>query len=356
MEMREIHNKLRHDNINTTLATVTLYIRQFAVLGINCFTILMRQTNVIWILFFGATLAAQELASMNPDITEGQMQITLNVVITVLKEVSNLTNFGRLCKVCWPYILPVACTLLFFVYNGGITLGDSENHRFFPHLAMPLHLIFIFSLLDGWVLRSIIKFMLYRVTPEESTTVHSRLQVGVRAGRNWHEWALRLLLHVAGLGAVCAALTYFSIGHIFILSDNRHYTYYLWKRFMSHRHMRACLGFVYYPCLYVFFKRLLVRKGTIWTLGFAVALCLTLVPTPLLELRYFTPGIALALLVMGGSEDEGGSRVSKFVDRAVLWYNVFLCVLVNSLVLFVYFYRFWQDGAREQGDLSRFMW
>ena len=42
--------------------------------------------------------------------------------------------------------------------------------------------------------------------------------------------------------------------------------------------------------------RLHRRQGPLWVLIFLIALSLTLVPTPLLEPRYFSPGVVLALL------------------------------------------------------------
>ena len=336
--LREAHSK------SSSGSSASLFARQFAAHAINCAAILMRQTNAIWVLFFGATLALQELARMDAGVTEGQLTITPHLLRKVLREVSDTSNFKRLVYVCWPYILPVGCAVIVFAYNGSVTLGDKENHRFFLHLAMPLHMIFIFSLLDGWLLRSALR----RLLGVGSSAGEAPPTPFFVAGRSWREWLQSqrpalpgrrsLLAHCCGLLSVCSALGFFSLGHIFVLSDNRHYTYYLWKRMLSSRPLRMCLGFVYYPCAYTFFKRMEAKKGTLWTAGFAAAAGLTLIPSPLLELRYFTPAVALALLVMGGG-DEDASRGAKFIDCAVLWYNVFLCGLANATVLFIYLYR-----------------
>jgi membrane glycosyltransferase len=53
---------------------------------------------------------------------------------------------------------------------------------------------------------------------------------------------------------------------------------------------------VYALCGCVTIHRLLQLRGPLWVLIFLVALAITLIPTPLLEPRYFTPGVVLAVL------------------------------------------------------------
>jgi membrane glycosyltransferase len=53
---------------------------------------------------------------------------------------------------------------------------------------------------------------------------------------------------------------------------------------------------VYALCGCVTIHRLLRLRGPLWLLIFLVALAITLIPTPLLEPRYFTPGVVLAIL------------------------------------------------------------
>ncbi len=52
-----------------------------------------------------------------------------------------------------------------------------------------------------------------------------------------------------------------------------------------------------YSCgVLVALRRLARTKGALWLLIFLVAAAITLVPTPLLEPRYFTPGVVIAVL------------------------------------------------------------
>jgi len=72
--------------------------------------------------------------------------------------------------------------------------------------------------------------------------------------------------------------------------------FYLWKRYLSSPTWRLLLSPVYAlgACATVY--RLRLRRGPVWVAIFMVALVVTLVPTPLLEPRYFTPGVVVALL------------------------------------------------------------
>lgn len=74
--------------------------------------------------------------------------------------------------------------------------------------------------------------------------------------------------------------------------------FYLWKRYLSSFTYRLLLCPVYalFACLTLY--RLRLQRGPVWILIFLVALVVTLVPTPLLEPRYFTPGVVVAMLNM----------------------------------------------------------
>ena len=65
---------------------------------------------------------------------------------------------------------------------------------------------------------------------------------------------------------------------------------------LSHHRIRQLLVPLYSICIMVGLNRLKQARGVIWVLIFLVACCISLVPTPLLELRYFTPGVVIAAL------------------------------------------------------------
>ena len=83
------------------------------------------------------------------------------------------------------------------------------------------------------------------------------------------------------------AVRYGTIVHPFLLADNRHYTFYVWRRIIN---ARLWTRYALVP-VYVFsgmsFVRILSKKQSgLWILGWLLATCLTLVPSPLIEPRY----------------------------------------------------------------------
>ena len=109
------------------------------------------------------------------------------------------------------------------------------------------------------------------------------------------------------------AVAHGTIEHPFLLSDNRHYSFYAWRL------LKRLLGPVGAPgrtaatalagaAAFAWVRRLLVEASSssstgsngfprAWFLGFALAAALSLVPSPLLEFRYFTPAVAVACLL-----------------------------------------------------------
>jgi len=96
------------------------------------------------------------------------------------------------------------------------------------------------------------------------------------------------------IGGVCLLLG--SKAHPFLLADNRHYMFYLWQRLLQHYSVRVLLTPVYGFAMLYTIQDLLQQKQSLWTLIFTIAAALTLLPTPLLEPRYFTTPLVIGLL------------------------------------------------------------
>lgn len=136
-----------------------------------------------------------------------------------------------------------------------------------------------------------------------------------------------------------------SIAHPFLLADNRHYAFYLWRRVIDcHPMARYALG----PA-YLFAARLirdrLATSPTLTVLPmllFIVITALSLIPTPLLEPRYFiVPFVVLRLHFPAPSR-----------ARLLMEWVTYVVVLVVTVEVFVRRPFRWE--GRE--DLMRFMW
>ncbi|CAM9136447.1 unnamed protein product [Pylaiella littoralis] len=227
-----------------------------------------------------------------------------------------------------PLAVPVVLFATFvWGFNGGaVVIGDKDNHSPGgpPHFAQLAYLVAVGASLWGVV-----------GDPE------ALLGRATRSG--FAEWVRRT--GVTGVAAIVAgvavALWRYSLAHPFLLSDNRHYTFHVWRRLLSNVCVRVALAPAYVLCGWVVISRLLRRKPPLWVLTFAGAAAVVLVPSPLLEPRYLTIPVLLAHL-------ESTERSWKS-----LLVGVVMCAAVNAVTIYIFLARpfAWYDCG-----LARFMW
>lgn len=92
----------------------------------------------------------------------------------------------------------------------------------------------------------------------------------------------------------------YSLAHPFLLSDNRHYPFYVWQRLLSRVYVRVALAPVYVFCGWLVTSRLLRRKPPLWVLTYAGAAAVVLVPSPLLEPRWDVDVVVVFAVVEHG--------------------------------------------------------
>ncbi|CAN0507475.1 unnamed protein product, partial [Laminaria digitata] len=133
----------------------------------------------------------------------------------------------------------------------------------------------------------------------------------------------------------------YTLSHPFILADNRHYTFYVWRHVLRHKVLRSLLAPVYVFCGWLVLSRLLERKPPLWVVAYVVAAALVLVPSPLIEPRYLTVPVFLAHL-----ESRGRGKVSLLT-------GVVSCAAFNAATIFIFVTRpfVWHDES-----LGRFLW
>ncbi|KAJ1890986.1 glucosyltransferase [Kickxella alabastrina] len=105
--------------------TVSLRDRHWAAGGLGFLSLWVRQTNVIWVVFVASTVALRQV--------HGSMG----------EQVKLLASWclSKRAVVLAPYAMVVALFAGFVVANGGIVLGDKENHRADMHLTQILYFL-----------------------------------------------------------------------------------------------------------------------------------------------------------------------------------------------------------------------
>jgi len=146
--------------------------------------------------------------------------------------------------------------------------------------------------------------------------------------------------HALGLLLTFSMLVYGSKSHPFLLADNRHYTFYFWRWFLSKQVVRILLTPIYYFLIIRTMIHLRQRRGPIWIIIFLVATFITLLPASLLELRYFTPGILIFAL-------NGSLRVSSSLYILIGIFTIADFIMITNFLERTYI---WPDGS-----IARFM-
>jgi alpha-1,2-glucosyltransferase len=334
----------------------------------SCAALLFRQTNGVWAAFIlgDAVLRSHPRRALH----RGAADLGDWSVAAVAKGVRAATTGalwspgprGGAPRAVLALALPVVALAVFVVhYNGGrIALGDVANHTPCLHWAQLAYFV---------AFAAAFRFPLL---PAALGALRNALR-GARVARC-------VACAAAALGALGAAVHFGSFEHPFTLSDNRHYTFYIWKRVLGRgRGARLALVPAYALALWLLVYGILLRPGqrvpaaqgaavgnegageerakrarrgstssdaarppsALLVLGFALCTAAVLVPARLIEPRYFTvPWVLLHL--HAGFESAW---------HAALPLGVFAAANAATVYLFVARPFQWPDGST-----ARFMW
>jgi len=199
-----------------------------------------------------------------------------------------LRNPTAVVRIVTPYLPVFAGFIAFLVWNGGIVLGHKENHQPVTHWPQ---LCYFLTFGTAMLLPTLVRGGLEK-------TVREALFTGLGS-------PIRVSLTAVFFAAILAAVRQFTIWHPFLRADNRHYVFYLLRWiFLPYPWMKYAITPIYLACGWLWAWRLRRAVSLTWLLGFIAASILTLVPSPLIEPRYFLiPTIILRIQI-------GRARVS----------------------------------------------
>ncbi|KAJ1824590.1 glucosyltransferase [Coemansia sp. RSA 2671] len=282
----------------------------------------LRQTNVIWIVFIGASAALREIQQRANIVHPGDS--LLGSIGQLLKWAAGMDRgVLRVMQLLLPYALVATCFAAFVHVNRGIVLGDKSNHE--PVLHIP----------------QILYFCSY-------TVGISAPAILPLASPRWfvRQFTVPKLVFSLMLGmAMAICIGRYTIEHPFLLSDNRHYPFYIWKNvFRRHWIFRYALIPPYIYALAALNRSLSMDTTALWRLGLALCTAAVLVPSPLLEFRYFTVPYFFVRLHIA----------SRTTTRAVLLEALWFAA-INAATIWVFINRPFA-WASEPGQLQRFMW
>lgn len=230
--------------------------------AVSCF---FRQTNIIWCAF--SMVALLDARAQSKKLYTNRIpHDTVALIKSSLKR--------------WPLFLPYAVVGLMFcaflVINGGITMGDKENHVMTFHLMQLFYCVTFFAVftIPLWASFSIM-------------TSYIKENFMTNKGLFFNAWFLPTLAYV---------IHDFTIIHPFVLADNRHYTFYIVRRFImrSESSKYELIPIYHFSCYIVW--ELAKQSVQPWSssnsslimfLALLGASAITIIPTPLFEPRYY---------------------------------------------------------------------
>ena len=142
----------------------------------------------------------------------------------------------------------------------------------------------------------------------------------------------------------------FSYTHDFILADNRHYSYYYFKKIFNIFHFRTLLIVGLISVLSIILSNININSKLI---AWFICSFLAIVPSKLFEFRYFSLStIILLLLVKDEIIGIEGLSLKKCLYSKV---NLIWIISINCVTLFMFIYKPFVNSYFES-DYSRFMW
>lgn len=325
------------DQVATAMVLLTLCLhlagRDWLASFTGILAVLCRQTNIVWVFLCGATAAGhilvteirlhQATTKHPPTIsltTAGQLrELGIGVADLVRGHTWKLMRVLGLALVrCGGYVMVGLGFLAFVHLNNGVVVGDRSAHVATCHLTQLAYFAAFFSALT-------LPFAV-KNTPDFVTFARQNL------------WKALLV------SLVMVLVIYFNtVAHPYLLADNRHYTFYIWRKiFMRHWTVKYLLTPIY---LFGFYHicQSLVKSDLIFKLVLPLCVTMNVVPQLLLEFRYF---ILPHLLVR--AQIKPNCWKSLAIETVML-------ISVNFVTIYMFLYKPFQ-WDHEPGDQQRFMW
>lgn len=295
--------------------------------------ILFRQTNIIWVVFCAGLVVRKELQLWLKEVY-GKKDVALeklndwemlHFATTKLFEHAVKRNkiiiklVKNIVMNVIPYVLVGVGFGVFIILNNGIVVGDRTQHEACLHFPQLFYFLAvtnsfaIFQMSSPWKILDFLKFCYKR----------------------W-QWVILFI------GIAFLMVHYYTYEHMYLLGDNRHYTFYVWhKIYRRHEYVKYLLIPGYLYCSWTFLHGL-QHRDVLWKILFFVCLAASTVPQKLLEFRYFILPYLIYRINM---------RYSTLVG---LLHEILLYTAVNAATLYLFTQKPFKWAHED--SVQRFMW
>ena len=295
------------------LYTSKNYILRF-LSGILC--VLIRQNNIIWV---NLLLLSDSISLLQNFFNNKSLKKLLEYITsTIIKNIDIL-------------IIDLLF-IIFFIYNNfSIVLGDKSHHNIVFHLAQMNHLL-IFSIL---------------FFPVFNLKVLRNLNKLLKSKKKAARFIL-IFIVILSFVLICNSFSYV---HDFILSDNRHYIFYYFKKIYLKDNLRYAL-LIYISLSYSIIindNLLLLKDNKIISWFICSLLCL--IPAKLVEIRYFLPSYVIFIILINYNKDG----FEDLYQNIFHWFNLMVHLIINIISIYIFAFRAFENKFMNN-EISRFMY
>ena len=318
----------------------------------------------------------------------------VSLMTCLSKALSQPTQLPDLLLALAPYLTLLTAFAAFVVWNGGVVLGDKSNHTATIHLPQMLYIWPYFTFFSWPIIYPYLSALplgllakLSKLAPLESMLIFKRRGL-----------MPRLWLTCSFIAAACLVVRYNTIVHPFLLADNRHYMFYVFRLLMRRWWIKYAVTPIYVCCAWACIQALGARPfntktregndsvgdnraferrsnklnnprvpdginsaSTTFVIIWLATTTLQLITAPLVEPRYFIlPWIFWRMHVpiqqyppADDSSTPQATRMAGLDHR--LWMETAWFLLINAVTgyIFLNWEFFW---PQEPEQVQRFMW
>ncbi|KAL2250517.1 UNVERIFIED_CONTAM: Dol-P-Glc:Glc(2)Man(9)GlcNAc(2)-PP-Dol alpha-1,2-glucosyltransferase [Sesamum indicum] len=360
-------------SLTAVLAMYLLILKKKFLLSslLGALSVLIRQTNIIWMLFVACAgviefaeshqrnsaevvdfsrsrekddlFANRKGASMISNLRKrragsgardknkfpSQITIPMTHSSGLFDEIQNIiiiswNHFWELLVSFSPFFMVFVAFVAFVRWNGSIVLGAKDAHAVSPHFAQLLYFAAVSA-----VFMLPVHFSLDQVAVLFQQFRKNKLL-------NFFQWLMALTISFL-------SVQFFSIAHPYLLADNRHYPFYLWRKVINfHWSTKYLMVPLYVYSWLSIVSNLAKDQKKLWVLVYFVACAASLVPAPLIEFRYYT--IPFFFLILHTNITDHKSWLVMGV----------LYLAINCFTMYVFLFR--PFSWKHEAGTQRFIW
>ena len=323
------------DQVSTAMVLLTLCLQLSGQPWLSAFSgllsVLCRQTNIVWVFLCGALSAASILVTevrLHQASTKNPPTISLTAAGQIRELLIGIKDISRTWKLmrvlglvmlrCGGYVLVGAGFLVFVRLNDGVVVGDRSAHVVTVHVAQILYFAAFFTALTfPFAVKNVPEFLAFT----KRNIVKTSLAAVV----------ILMIVH------------YNTLAHPYLLADNRHFTFYIWRRvIMRHGAVKYLLSPVYMFGLYHMCQSM-AKSELIFKLVLPLCVIINIVPQLLLELRYF-----IIPYVLIRTQIKPNCWKSLAIESVMM-------ISVNVITLYIFLFKPFKWDS-EPDSWQRFMW